>query len=155
MASPGNGKRIGVAASWASSPGVRRSMRSNRSRDTLPEVAVRSELHRAGLRFRTHFKVLPSVRGDVDVAFTRQRVAVFIDGCFWHGCPQHATRPATNGDWWRQKLDGNIARDIRTNAALATAGWTVLRFWEHSDPREVAAAVKTTLASCSPPRTLP
>ena len=120
-------------------------MQSNRGRNTTPEVAVRSALHRAGFRFRIHYRALNGVRGDIDVAFPRQRLAVFIDGCFWHGCPTHATRPATNVDWWREKLDGNIRRDVGTNAALKEAGWTVLRFWEHVPAAEVVKAVSDRL----------
>ncbi len=128
-------------SSWASSEGVRRSMQSNRSRDTLPELAVRSGLHSAGLRFRKHYRPIEGSRCEVDIAFTRWRVAVLLDGCFWHGCPQHATRPATNAEWWATKLDANITRDRRTDEALTAAGWTVLRFWEHEAIDHVVATV--------------
>ncbi len=117
-------------------------MQSNRGRDTLPELAARSALYREGFRFRVHYKALPSVRGDVDIALTRHRLAVFIDGCFWHGCPLHATRPATNREWWGAKLDGNISRDARTNAALVEAGWSVLRFWEHTPSADIVRGVR-------------
>ena len=128
-------------SSWASSDGVRRSMQSNRPRDTRPELAVRSGLHSAGLRFRKHYRPIKGSRCEVDVAFTRWRVAVLLDGCFWHGCPQHATRPATNAEWWATKLDANIARDRRTDEALTAAGWKVLRFWEHEPTDNVVATV--------------
>lgn len=133
-------------ASWASSEGVRRSMRSNRPRDTRPEVALRSALHAAGLRFRKHYRPVTGSRCEVDVAFTRRRVVVLLDGCFWHGCPEHATRPATHGEWWAAKLDRNQARDRENDAMLTEAGWTVLRFWEHERTEDVVASVAAVLA---------
>ena len=135
-----------IVASWASSEGVRRSMRSNRSRDTHPEVALRSALHAAGLRFRKYYRPIPGSRSEVDVAFSRWKVAVFLDGCFWHGCPQHATRPVLHGEWWAAKLEANAARDTRTNRMLSEAGWTVLRFWEHEATDEVVAKVREGIA---------
>jgi DNA mismatch endonuclease (patch repair protein) len=113
-------------------------MRANRSRDTLPERRLRSELHRIGLRFRKHFRPLRSVRCEADVAFPRQRVAVFLDGCFWHGCVDHRGIPRANHIFWSSKIAGNRARDARNEAYLANAGWTVLRIWEH-EPLEAAA----------------
>jgi DNA mismatch endonuclease (patch repair protein) len=103
-------------------------------RDSAPEVALRRELFRRGLRFRTHLP-LP---GRPDVCFTRARLAVFVDGCFWHRCPQHATSPRNNGQWWQDKLEANVQRDARQGGQLRDLGWTVLRIWEHEDP--VAAA---------------
>ena len=120
-------------------------MQSNRPRDTRPEVLLRSGLHAAGLRFRKNYRPIKGSRCEVDVAFTRWRVAVLLDGCFWHGCPQHATRPATNRDWWAAKLDANIARDQRTNKMLSDAGWTVLRFWEHEPTAEVVARIQNVI----------
>jgi DNA mismatch endonuclease (patch repair protein) len=117
-------------------------MRANRSRDTKPELAVRRLVHEMGLRYRVDFPPLPSNgRMRADLVFTRARVAVFIDGCFWHGCPEHHTVARTNADFWAMKVSGNRARDERTNAALNEAGWTVLRFWEHEDPRVAARAI--------------
>jgi DNA mismatch endonuclease (patch repair protein) len=124
-------------------------MQSNRSRDTRPEVALRSGLHAAGLRFRKHYRPVKGSRCEVDVAFTRWRVAVLLDGCFWHGCPQHATRPATNEEWWASKLDANVARDRRTDEMLAEAGWTVLRFWEHQPTGEVVTKVSEVISDLS------
>lgn len=126
--------------SWASSDGSRRSMRANRGRDTRPELAVRRLLHAAGFRYRVDFAPLGG-RRRADIVFTKYRVAVFIDGCFWHGCPQHATLPKMNSDYWLPKLERNIARDIETNDALADAGWRVLRFWEHESPEQVARSI--------------
>jgi len=142
----GHGARSNDEGSWASSDGVRRSMRSNRARDTRPEVALRSGLYAAGLRFRKHYRPIQGSRAEVDIAFTRWKVAVQLDGCFWHGCPEHATRPATNSEWWAAKLDGNVARDRRTDTLLSDAGWTVLRFWEHESTDDVVAKVGEALA---------
>lgn len=130
-----------VAPSWASSPGVRRSMVGNRNRDTTPELAVRRAVHRLGLRYRVAARPLPGLRRTADLVFTRQRIAVFVDGCFWHGCPDHFVAPKTNGGYWGPKVAGNVARDRDTDALLEQAGWTVLRFWEHDDPEVVAEAV--------------
>lgn len=120
-------------------------MRANRSRDTSPELAVRSALHRRGLRYRVHFAPVPALRCRPDIVFTRARVAVFVDGCFWHRCPLHSTNPTANGPWWREKLDANVERDRRNDRALAAAGWLVLRFWEHEDPTNVADGVQKVL----------
>lgn len=134
-------------ASWASSEAVRRSMQANRRTDTAPERRLRSALHRQGLRFRKDYRVdLPSLRVRVDVAFPGQRLAVFVDGCFWHKCPIHETAPRRNAAFWARKLDRNVARDRRVDAALALDGWLVIRIWEHEPidvvANEVAAAVR-------------
>lgn len=120
-------------------------MQAIRSKDTAPEVAVRSALHSAGLRFRKHQRPLPSLRCTADVVFTRARVAVFIDGCYWHGCPEHSSIPRTNTPYWSSKIGGNIERDARNNAALTDAGWLVLRFWEHDDLAEVIDIVASAV----------
>ncbi|GAA0435565.1 hypothetical protein GCM10010357_66280 [Streptomyces luteireticuli] len=117
------------------------------SRDTNPELAVRRLLHSAGHRYRLHRPVPGMPRRTIDIAFPGLRIAVFLDGCFWHGCPEHATSPKANAEWWRQKLDRNMARDLETNRILEEAGWTVLRFWEHEDTECVAAAVATAVAA--------
>ncbi|WP_329011451.1 very short patch repair endonuclease [Streptomyces sp. NBC_01601] len=114
-------------------------------KDTKPELAVRRLLHAAGLRYRLEYPVPGMARRRIDVAFTRAKVAVLIDGCFWHGCPEHATRPKANAEWWRQKLDRNIARDLETTEHLNAQGWVVLRFWEHETPEEVAVQVRATV----------
>lgn len=121
-------------------------MRGNRSRDTRPEVVVRSALHRAGMRFRKHYVPLAGSRTRVDVAFPRWHVAVQIDGCFWHACPEHGTRPSSHADYWTEKLRRNVERDRRSDEVLAEAGWTVLRFWEHEDPESVAVVVHYALS---------
>lgn len=120
-------------------------MSRQRSKDTGVEVAVRRLLHAAGLRYRVNHPVPGMRRRTIDIAFTRRRVAVFLDGCFWHGCPEHATRPKANGDWWATKLDRNTARDTETTRHLETEGWVVLRFWEHERPDVAAAAVLVVL----------
>jgi DNA mismatch endonuclease (patch repair protein) len=127
------------------SPDVSARMSRQASKDTACELAVRRLLHAAGLRYRVEYPVPGMPRRRIDVAFPRVKIAVLIDGCFWHGCPQHATRPKTNAEWWRRKLDRNMARDQETTEHLLLAGWTVLRFWEHSPPKEVAAAVRTAV----------
>ncbi|MFF2436167.1 very short patch repair endonuclease [Streptomyces sp. NPDC058107] len=114
-------------------------------RDTTPEVAVRKLLHAAGYRYRINERVPGMSRRTIDIAFTRAKVAVMIDGCFWHGCPEHATQPKANSEWWRVKLDRNMARDVETTEHLVAAGWTVLRFWEHEDPSQVADRVATAV----------
>ncbi len=109
--------------------------------DTEPELALRRRLHAAGLRYRVNHPPLAGLRRRADVVFTRQRVAVFVDGCFWHSCPQHSTAPKANASWWATKLEGNRTRDAETNRLLEDAGWIVLRFWEHEDPDSAAASV--------------
>jgi DNA mismatch endonuclease, patch repair protein len=125
----------------ASSATARRVMQGNRSESGL-ERSLRSALHRQGLRFRKHASPLPDVRCRADVVFTRARVVVFVDGCFWHRCPLHGSRPKANGDWWLQKLEANVARDRRNDRALAEAGWRVVRLWEHEPLEEMVDRVR-------------
>lgn len=134
------------AGSWASSPGSRKSMRANKSRDTKPELRLRSLLHRSGLRFRVSIRPLPSLRRTADVVFTKAKVAVFVDGCYWHGCPEHRSIPATNRDFWMEKFERNRARDLETTRLLERSGWKVLRIWEHVPPQEAARLVRETVA---------
>jgi DNA mismatch endonuclease (patch repair protein) len=125
-------------------------MQANPRRDTQPEVAVRRELHRRGLRFRVDYPPLPSLlRRRADVVFTRARVALFIDGCFWHGCPLHGTaqNSKTNADFWRVKIQTNQSRDADTNDRLRDAGWAVVRAWEHETPMDVADLMQGLLAA--------
>lgn len=116
-------------------------MRGNRRRDTRPEMRVRRLLHAKGLRYLVDVAPLSGSRRRADLVFRGPRVAVFIDGCFWHGCPQHGMTPRTNTTFWAAKLLRNRERDLETNGLLVAAGWTPLRFWEHQDPAEVASAV--------------
>lgn len=130
----------------ASSPAVRGRMRQQRRTGTEPELALRRLLHAAGHRYRVAWPVPGSRRRTIDIAFTRAKVAVFIDGCFWHGCPLHATWPKANGPWWRDKIETNRRRDEDTTAALRGLGWTVVRIWEHESPETAAASVIAVLA---------
>lgn len=114
-------------------------MARQRRVDTDPELQLRRILHRAGLRYRVNMAVPGRPRRRMDIGFPRVRVAVFVDGCFWHVCPEHASWPANNAEWWRAKLEGNEIRDRDTDEALATAGWRVVRVWEH-EPASLAAA---------------
>ncbi len=108
-------------------------------------MALRRELHARGLRYRVQFKVTGLSRRTIDIAFTGRRVAVFVDGCFWHRCPVHATFPRSNARWWKDKLDGNVERDRRTDAALGELGWVVVRVWEHEDVVDAADRVARAL----------
>src|SRR5690242_18279969 len=100
-------------------------------RDTRPELELRRELHRRGLRYRVDISPDPRIRGRADILFRGARVAVYVDGCFWHSCPQHGVLPKGNREWWRRKLSTTVQRDRDTEATLRELGWTVLRFWEH------------------------
>ena len=117
----------------ASSPAVSARMRRTAQRDTAAEVAIRRELHRRGHRYRVDLRPSSQLRTRADVVFTRWRVAVFVDGCFWHGCPDHWTAPKANAAWWREKIEANVARDRRADVGLAAEGWLVVRIWEHED----------------------
>lgn len=123
-----------------SSPAASKRMRANRARDTKPELRLRRELHGRGLRYRVDLPLL-GTRRRADVAFTRAKIAIFVDGCYWHGCPLHGTSARSNRAFWANKIAVNQARDRDTDARLKAAGWTVLRFWEHEDPVEAANAV--------------
>jgi DNA mismatch endonuclease Vsr len=141
--------------SKASSLASRAVMQANRSRDTGPELALRSLLHERGLRYRVDTRPLPDIRRKADVVFLKDHVAVFLDGCYWHGCPEHY-RPATkNAEFWTDKISGNRARDIQTDEILLEAGWTVIRVWEHEDPTEAVERVAATLQERRAPRSAP
>ena len=127
--------------SWATSPAVRRVMQGNKSRDTKPEVAVRSAVHALGMRYRVSTRPLADFRRTADLVFRCARVAVFVDGCFWHGCPAHHAPPKTNAGYWSAKIQGNKHRDRDTTERLRKEGWTVLRFWSHEEPTSVAAQI--------------
>jgi DNA mismatch endonuclease (patch repair protein) len=120
-------------------------MRANRGRDTGPELALRRALHARGLRYRVDHPLPFDRRRRADILFTRAKVAVFIDGCFWHGCPEHGTTPRTNSAFWAEKIARNRARDEDTTDRLREAGWLVLRFWEHEVPDRCAATVARTV----------
>jgi len=124
-----------------SSPGIRAAMQGNRGANTRPEVALRSALHRLGLRFFKNRRPVSGVRHRADVVFPTQQIAVFVDGCFWHRCPEHGKMPQTNSEYWRAKLDRNRERDKRVDYLLTAAGWRVIRVWEHEHPESAAAHV--------------
>lgn len=126
---------------------IARRMALTGPRDTAAELAVRSELHARGLRYRVDIPPLRGIRRRADIVFPRAKVAVFIDGCFWHGCPQHATWPRHNAEFWRAKIETNRRRDLDTDKRLAEAGWGVVRAWEHEAPPEVADRVEVILSS--------
>lgn len=113
--------------------------------DTAPELDLRKELHRRGLRYRVQLHVPGNRRRRIDVAFTRAKVAVFVDGCYWHGCPEHGTNPTANNEWWQWKFARNKARDEDTNRHLRELGWTVIRVWEHEDPADAADRIEAAV----------
>ncbi len=120
-------------------------MRNTKQRDTPAELVLRSALHRRGLRFYVDRAPIAGSRRRADVVFPRARVAIYVDGCFWHGCPIHATSPKANADWWRDKLERNRQRDRDTDRRLTDADWTVVRVWEHEDSDDAAARIAEIL----------
>ena len=125
-------------------------MQGNRSTDTRPEVVLRGELHRRGLRFRKHIALVPGLRFRPDVVFPRQRIAVECLGCFWHRCPTDGVRPRTNSEYWDAKLERNVQRDRRNAVALAAAGWNLIVVWEHEDPVEAADRIEAAVRGATP-----
>lgn len=113
-------------------------MQGNRSHDTRPELAVRRLVHAQGLRYRIHARPEADIRRTADMLFRSAKIAIFIDGCYWHGCPDHFQLPVTNVSYWDQKINRNRERDVNTTAVLGERGWRVLRFWEHEDPSGIA-----------------
>jgi DNA mismatch endonuclease, patch repair protein len=140
-----------------STPGRSANMRAIRRRDTKPELALRRALHGRGYRYRKDYRLdLDSgARVRPDIAFTARRVAVFVDGCFWHCCPEHGRNPAVNTGYWDPKLRRNTERDRAADAALAAAGWAVVRVWEHEPLEAAVAAVTTVLDALYRPATAP
>lgn len=120
---------------------TRRRMQAIKRRDTKPELALRSELHRRGFRFYVDRAPLPRMRRRADIVFPRKKIAVYVDGCFWHGCPVHGTWPKNNADWWRAKIEANQIRDQETDQQLIEAGWIVVRVWEHEHAGDAAGRV--------------
>jgi DNA mismatch endonuclease (patch repair protein) len=132
----------------SSSEGRSANMRANRRTDTKPEMALRRALHRKGYRYRKDYRLdlAQGKRVRPDIAFTARKVAVFVDGCFWHACPEHGTKPAANTWYWDPKLRRNVERDRAADAALSAAGWEVVRVWEHVPLDVAVAAVIEALA---------
>jgi DNA mismatch endonuclease, patch repair protein len=139
-----------VRDSWASSVDVRAIMRGNRSRDTTPELRLRKHLYALGLRYRVSKRPIPTLRCSADVVFTHAHVAVFVDGCYWHGCPDHYRPSKRNMEFWSDKINANRQRDVEVNLLLEQAGWRVVRIWEHEDPgvaaRKIAELVRVATA---------
>ena len=143
-----------MSARWDPPPldaSVRNRFRAQPRRDTSIEMAIRRRIHSLGYRYRVDFRPERSLRCRGDLVFTRAKVVVFVDGCFWHRCPEHGTSPTNNAEWWRQKLDANVARDRRNDAALRGLGWTVVRVWEHEAAKD---AVGTIVKAVDGARTL-
>ena len=135
------------------SPGRSANMKANRRTNTKPELALRSALHAMGYRYRKDLRLdLPRRRVRPDIAFTSRKVAVFVDGCFWHACPDHGTQPKNNEWYWSPKLQKNVERDRAADQALTEAGWTVVRLWEHVPIEDAVAKV---VAAVGGPRSLP
>lgn len=142
---PSNGplrcRSVNLSRPLASSEMVRKRMQSTPQRDTPAELRIRKLLHAMGLRYSVDAKPLEDLPRRADVVFRRARVAVFVDGCFWHGCPDHGTWPKANEQFWRAKILANRARDSDTSARLEARGWLVIRVWEHDDPTEVVRCI--------------
>jgi DNA mismatch endonuclease, patch repair protein len=120
-------------------------MSRQRRRDTVPETELRRALYSRGLRYRVCWPVPGIPRRSIDIAFTRAKVAVFVHGCFWHGCPDHGTQPQANNDWWSSKLRRNVERDEETATYLRSLGWCVVNVWEHESPESAADRVQAAL----------
>lgn len=139
----------------ASSAAVRHVMQENVGRETNPERSLRSLLFRAGLRFRKDYSPIPNKRITVDICFPRQRICIFVDGCFWHGCPLHFEIPKTHSDWWQEKITDNRQRDARQTRLLSALGWTVLRIWEHEMKEGIISSkvkqIKKLVQQIAPP----
>ena len=128
---------------------VRRQMQAQKTSGTGIEMAVRSALHRRGYRFRVDRRQLPEQRFRGDIVWSGRRIAVFLDGCFWHGCPKHGTTPKSNAAWWGAKIEANRDRDLRVDSELLQRGWRVLRFWEHEEADDIVARIIDALTEPS------
>lgn len=128
--------------SFASTSGIRRKMQAQQSRDTVPELALRQAVHALSLRYRVDRAPIKGLRRRADLVFGQVKLAVYVDGCFWHVCPDHGNWPRVHEAWWRAKLERNKAGDRSTDERLREAGWTVLRVWEHEDPVVAAQRVR-------------
>jgi DNA mismatch endonuclease (patch repair protein) len=131
-------------------PLTSRRMANQRRRDTRAEIDLRLELHSRGLRYRVNAAIPGLPRRRADITFSKSRVVVFVDGCFWHGCREHKAVPKTNAGWWAAKLARNVERDRETDAHLAALGWRVIRIWEHEDLERAADLVEAAVRSGQP-----
>src|SRR5664280_2052735 len=138
----------GSQDSWATSEATRRSMQSNRGRDTEPELRLRRILHSRGFRYRVDARPIRSLNRRADLLFPTEHLAVFVDGCFWHCCPIHYQAPASNPAYWQQKVDDNRRRDRQTDRLLRRNGWSVIRVWEHADPALAANRIERKVLAC-------
>ena len=146
------GRSVRARAPKASSPRVRHLMKSVRQTGTKPENHIHEELLRRGLQLQTSTRPISEIRLTADFVFPSEKLSVFIDGCFWHGCPDHFKLPLTNRDWWEEKVSETVRRDRRQTAKLNDAGWSVVRIWEHETP---SAAVDKIIAALSPRQVRP
>jgi DNA mismatch endonuclease (patch repair protein) len=131
----------------ASSEAALKRMQAARGQDTKPEKQLRSGLHRLGLRFRVQQRLIKGLRRRADIVFGPTRIVVFIDGCFWHGCPIHGTWPKENAAFWKNKIEANQRRDADTDSRLTGAGWLVIRIWEHEEPLAAALRIAEVVRS--------
>lgn len=129
----------------AASALTHRKMAAVGRKDTPQEVAIRKELFRLGCRYKLHFRPLKDFRWTADIAFTKPKLLVFVDGCFWHGCPIHGSLPKTNREWWTAKIGRNVERDAEATRVLTARGWTVMRVWSHEAPSEAAKRIVQVL----------
>ncbi|HEX4832250.1 MAG TPA: very short patch repair endonuclease [Trebonia sp.] len=151
LSQPAKAGKAGKAYPHPLTPGRSANMRGNRRTDTKPELALRSALHAMGYRYRKDFRIdLPLRRVRPDIAFTRRKVAVFVDGCFWHACPEHGSKPKNNEWYWSPKLLRNVERDRAADHALTEAGWTVIRLWEHVPVTDAVASVIAAVGGPAP-----
>lgn len=142
----------GPPDSWASTPAIRKTMQGCKSRDTVPELQLRQAVHALGVRYRVAVRPIRSIRRTADLVFPLERVAVFLDGCYWHSCDVHFKPPKSHVDYWAEKIAGNKRRDQDTDQLLAEAGWCCIRVWEHDDlllaAQRVAALVRWRRENC-------
>lgn len=131
----------------ASSPLIRKRMQRQRSKDTALEMSVRRALHAIGVRYRVDVRLESDLRVRGDIVWRGRKVVVFLDGCFWHRCPEHATTPKSNSTWWTDKIEANVQRDRKADQVLRERGWRVLRFWEHENVSDIVERIIDELTS--------
>ncbi|WP_348630673.1 very short patch repair endonuclease [Rhizobium sp. N4311] len=132
-------------SSYETAPSVRKRMQRTRGKDNSFEQNIRTRLYAIGLRYRVNYSLPNLKRRSCDIAFPRLKIAIFLDGCFWHGCPEHSTIVRKNPEFWLSKINRNRERDVETREVLAQFGWTVLRFWEHQVADDIVDAIVSTV----------